>query len=65
MERQAINSATNAVTGQPAYVPPQAASAVRYQLPPQFAASAPGTTVTYGGANYVINADRTMSPAAR
>ena len=59
MERQAINS----VTGQPAYMP-QAGSAVRYQLPPQYAASAPGTTVNYGGANYVINADRTMSPVA-
>jgi hypothetical protein len=64
MERQVINNATNTVTGQPGYMPSQAASAVRYGLPPQFAASAPGTTVSYNGASYVVNADRTMSPAA-
>jgi hypothetical protein len=62
IQRQAINNATSAVTGQP--MQPQATSAVRYQLPPQYAASAPGTTVSYGGANYIVNADRTMSPAA-
>jgi hypothetical protein len=50
MERQAINRATGALTGQPGYVS-QSASAMRYQLPRQYAASAPGTTVTYGGAN--------------
>ena len=55
MQRQAINSMTSAITGQPA---------MRYQLPPQLASSAPGTTVSYGGANYVVNADGTMSPAA-
>jgi hypothetical protein len=64
IERQAINNATNAATGQPGTMTPQATPAVRYQLPPQYAASAPGTTVTYGGATYVVNADRTMSPAA-
>jgi len=47
------------VTGAPA------ANAVRYQIPAQFAGSAPGTTVNYGGANYVINNDNTMSPVAR
>ncbi len=56
IEAQAVNNATSAVTGQPA------TSATRYQLPAQFATSAPGTTVTYAGANYVVNADRTMSP---
>ncbi len=60
MERQAINNATSAVTGQPAAM---ATSGARYQLPAQFAASAPGTTVSYNGANYVVNANRTMSPA--
>jgi hypothetical protein len=62
MERQAISSVTSTVTGQPGYGPGQAGSGVRYQLPAQFAASAPGTTVNYGGVNYVVNADRTMSP---
>jgi hypothetical protein len=38
---------------------------MRYQVPAQFATSAPGTAVTYGGANYVINSDNTMSPAVR
>jgi hypothetical protein len=42
-----------------------AANAVRYQIPAQFASRAPGTTVNYGGANYVINNDSTMTPAAR
>jgi hypothetical protein len=60
LERQAINS----VTGQPGAMPYQGASGARYQLPPQYAGSAPGTTVSYGGASYVINADRTMSRAA-
>jgi hypothetical protein len=64
IERQAINNATNTITGQPGYMPSQTASTMRYQLPPQYAASAPGTTVSYGGANYIVNADRTMSPAA-
>jgi hypothetical protein len=57
MERQAINN----ITGQPGS---PATSGQRYQLPPQFAGSAPGTTINYAGANYVVNADRTMSPAA-
>jgi hypothetical protein len=64
MQRQAINNATNAVTGQPGYTQSQTNSAMRYQLPQQYAASAPGTTVSYGGANYIVNADGTMSPAA-
>ncbi|HEY2154041.1 MAG TPA: hypothetical protein VGH33_00325 [Isosphaeraceae bacterium] len=63
MERQAINNATGTITGQPGYMPSQAGSAARYQLPPQFARSAPGTMVNYGGASYLINADRTMSLA--
>ena len=62
IQRQTINNATSAVTGQP--MTTQAASAVRYQLPPQYAASAPGTTVSYGGRSYIVNADRTMSPVA-
>jgi hypothetical protein len=37
---------------------------MRYQLPGQFSGNAPGTTVNYGGTNYVVNADGTMSPAA-
>lgn len=65
MERQAINNAAGAVTGQPGYMPGQAASGARYQLPGQFSGNAPGTTVNYGGTNYVVNADGTMSPAAQ
>ena len=64
VEGQVINNAASTVTGQPGYMPSQSASAVRYGLPPQYAASAPGSKVSYGGANYVVNADRTMSPAA-
>jgi len=65
MERQAIYNAAGTVTGQPGYMPGQAASGARYQLPTQFNASAPGTTVNYGGTNYVVNADGTMSPAGQ
>jgi hypothetical protein len=39
-----------------------------FPLPPQiywiFATNPPGTTVAYGGGNYVVSADRTMSPVA-
>jgi hypothetical protein len=37
----------------------------RYQLPAQYNGQAPGSNLTYGGANYVVNRDGTMSPAAR
>jgi len=36
----------------------------RYQLPAQYGGYAPGSTISYGGTNYVVNPDRTMSPAA-
>jgi hypothetical protein len=39
-------------------------AAQRYQLPAQYSGYAPGSTVSYGGANYVVNRDRTMSPSA-
>ncbi|WP_435008791.1 hypothetical protein P12x_000049 [Tundrisphaera lichenicola] len=39
-------------------------AAQRYRLPNQYNGAAPGSTVSYGGANYVVNADRTMSPAS-
>lgn len=42
--------------------PQQPASAQRYQLPAQFAGTAQGTIISYGGVNYVVNADGTMSP---
>jgi hypothetical protein len=64
IERQTINNATNAITGQPGPTMSQGGSATRYQVPAQFAGSAPGTTVNYGGTNYTVNADGTMSPAA-
>ncbi len=44
------------------YYPQQPATAPRYQLPAQYAGAAPGSPVSYGGANYVVNADGTMSP---
>ena len=44
------------------YPQQQPAAAQRYQLPTQYAGTAPGSTVAYGGANYVVNADGTMSP---
>lgn len=65
MERQAIYNAAGAVTGQPGYMPGQAAWGTRYQLPAQFSRNAPGTTVNYGGTNYFVNADGTMSPATQ
>lgn len=37
-------------------------TAQRYQIPAQYAGAAPGSSVSYGGANYVINTDNTMSP---
>lgn len=59
------------VYGQNGYQPTQgyaqpgyAQGAQRYQLPAQFGGSAPGSQVNYGGANYVVNQDGTMSPAA-
>jgi len=42
----------------------QQGASQRYQLPPQYAGYAPGSTLSYGGRNYTVNADRTMSPAA-
>jgi hypothetical protein len=65
MERQAIYNAAGAVTGQPGSMPGQAAWGTRYQLPGQFSGNAPGTTVNYGGTNYIVNAGGTMSPAAQ
>ena len=47
---------------QSGYYPQQPAASPRYQLPAQYAGTATGTAVFYGGQNYVINADRTMSP---
>jgi len=44
------------------YYPQQPAAAQRYQLPAQYAGTAPGTTIAYGGASYVVNPDGTMSP---
>ena len=38
-------------------------NALGYQIPAQFAGSAPGSTIAYGGVNYVINNDNTMSPS--
>jgi len=38
------------------------ANTMRYQIPAQYAASAPGSTIIYGGVYYVINNDNTMSP---
>src|SRR5262245_11825570 len=64
-ERRAMYMAPGAVRNQPVYASPQTSSATQYQLPAQFRESAPGTTLTYGGANYVINNDGTMSPTAR
>lgn len=50
---------------QPGYGPQgYGASAQRYQLPPQYSGYAPGTSLNYGGATYVINPDRTMSLAS-
>lgn len=45
------------------YFQPQQ-SAPRYQIPAQNAGAAPGSAISYGGANYVVNGDGTMSPAA-
>jgi hypothetical protein len=65
IERQAMYNAAGAVTGQPGYMPGQAAWGTRYRLPAQFSGNAPGTTVNYGGTNYFVNADGTMSPASQ
>jgi len=52
---------------QPGYYqrPQQPASgpalAQRYQLPAQFAGTAPGSVVSYGGANYIVGNDGTMT----
>lgn len=35
----------------------------RFQLPAQFNGQAAGSAVAYGGANYIVNGDGTMSPA--
>jgi len=37
------------------------AVAQRYQLPAQFAGTAPGSVVSYGGANYIVGNDGTMT----
>jgi len=37
--------------------------ATRYQIPAGYGGSAVGSVINYGGANYSINADGTMSPA--
>jgi hypothetical protein len=37
------------------------ALAQRYQLPAQFAGTAPGSVVSYGGANYIVGNDGTMT----
>ena len=34
----------------------------RYQIPAGYEAYGPGTLINYGGANYVIGGDGTMSP---
>jgi hypothetical protein len=44
------------------YVPQQTVQTQRYQLPAQYNGTAQGTVVSYGGANYIVNADGTMSP---
>jgi len=44
------------------YPQQQPATTQRYQLPAQYAGATPGSSVSYGGANYVVNADGTMSP---
>jgi hypothetical protein len=63
--RQAFYNATGAVTGQPGYIQGRTVWGTRYQLPPQFSGNAAGTTVDYGGTNYIVNADGTMSPAGQ
>ena len=35
----------------------------RYQLPAQYRGYGPGSSLSYGGTNYVVNHDGTMSPA--
>jgi len=47
---------------QQGYYPQQPATTQRYQLPAQFAGTAPGSSISYGGVNYVVNVDGTMSP---
>ncbi len=42
---------------------PAASNTLRYQIPAQNAGAEPGSTITYGGANYFVNNDNTMSPA--
>ena len=46
----------------PPQQPQQPAMAQRYRLPTQYAGATPGTAISYGGANYVVNADGTISP---
>jgi hypothetical protein len=53
-----------AAAAQPAAVQPTPA-ATRYLIPADLAGNAAGSTVSYGGARYLINNDNTMSPAAR
>jgi len=65
MERQALYNVSGGAIGQPRYMPGQAAWGTRYQLPGQFSGNAPGTTVNYGGTNYTVNSDGTMSPATQ
>ena len=36
----------------------------RYQIPAGYEAYGPGTTISYGGANYVVNGDGTMATSA-
>jgi hypothetical protein len=48
------------------YVSPPATTYVptvqRYLVPPEYAGTPAGSVINYGGANYVINGDGTMSP---
>jgi len=65
MQRQAFYNAAGTVTGQPGYMPGQAAWGTQYQMPAHLSGYAPGTTVNYGGTSYTVNANGTMSPAAQ
>ncbi|WP_406694802.1 hypothetical protein V5E97_27535 [Singulisphaera sp. Ch08] len=59
----AVQPTADAAVRSAAVQPSPAAS--RYLIPAELAGSGPGRTVSYGGANYVINNDNTMSPTAR